>query len=120
MYAMEDWLNPWAFLLPGRINDQTIQDMIEKEVLSDRYLKKATSSQRLIITRLTENFTKLSVTAKLTLDTLVAHVLKVDEEIAHGIVRKIEEVGFCIYADAPRHPTILILDQVCISFRCFN
>jgi len=119
MYAMEDWLNPWTFLLPGRIKDESIQALIQTELLSHTHVIQATDSQKLLISRLTENYSKLPITTKVVLDTLVAYILKIDEKAARSVMLKVESVASRVNVDAPRHPTILILDQVKFMCACY-
>jgi hypothetical protein len=112
MNAMEDWLFPWTFLLPGTVKDKLFWKKIELDVLSDKVLLKCSDSQKFAIYRLTDCYNMLPVRTRNVLDTLVAFILNLDEEAVQSLTKKIAEVGSCISPTELRNPTILILDQV--------
>jgi hypothetical protein len=114
LLSMEEWINPWAFLLPGRIKDEVIQKKIHREILSHPVLARASDSQKLLISRLSENlFALIPHQMDLVLDTFVALILELEEEQVSDLAQKMSRISAEIPSDAPRHPTILVIDQVC-------
>lgn len=111
MNSMEDWLFPWTFLLTGTIKDVNIQQRISNEVLSHPTLRNCSDSQKFVIYRLTEGYNILPIRSRNFIDSLVAFILQVDEDVVLSLTKKIFYVGSCISSVEPRNPTILVLDQ---------
>jgi len=109
--AMEDWVKPWSFLFPGRIKDEKIRKTIQKEILGHPLLKKSSEIQKLLMYRLVENYHFIPQRLQLVMSSFIAKLLEVREEDISDLKFTIENVVKNISADAPRHPTVLILDN---------
>lgn len=109
----EDWIGPWNFLLPGHIACKPTQDTIMNKIVTPAAKKyKLSSSRKLLLYKLTENYDLLHLNTKAGLDTMVSFILNVSETSSgvSTLCKKIVEIGSAVPFEQ-RHPTVLIIDQ---------
>lgn len=107
----EEWIGPWNFLLPGHTTHRDIQDKIWSKIVSPAAKKyKLSSSQKLLLYKLTENYKYLHTVPLTGLETVLSFILKTPESGLALLCKKIREVGNEV-PTGDRYPTILVVDQ---------